>query len=142
MVIIIGIISGIITALGLGGGAVLIVGLTLLLGIEQRVAQSVNLLFFIPTAITAIILNSKRGLIRWKTAVPIIIADTICAGIGASLATKIDVVILKKMFGIFLGIIAIYEIYSLIKPYIIDKIRNNKDINRKNSMDIKKEEQK
>ena len=84
MVIIIGIISGIITSLGLGGGAVLIIGLTLLLGIEQQIAQSVNLIFFIPTAITAIILNSKR-----KT--------------------------LKRMFGGFLGIIAIYEIYTLIK---------------------------
>ena len=50
MVIIIGIISGIVTSLGLGGGAILIIGLTLFLGIEQRIAQSVNLIFFIPTA--------------------------------------------------------------------------------------------
>ena len=139
MVIIIGIISGIVTSLGMGGGAVLIVGLTLFLGIEQRVAQSVNLIFFIPTAITAIILNSKRKLIRWKTTIPVIISGTISAGIGASFATKIDVAILKKMFGVFLGIIAIYEIYSLIKPYIINKNRNNKNINK---MDIMKEEQK
>lgn len=115
MVIIISIISGIITSLGLGGGALLIIGLTLFLGIEQRIAQSVNLIFFIPTAITAIILNSKKKLIKWKIAVPIIITSGISAGIGANLATKINVLILKKMFGIFLGIIAIYEIYSLIK---------------------------
>ena len=139
MVIIIGIISGIVTALGLGGGAVLIVGLTLFLGIEQRVAQSVNLLFFIPTAITAIVLNSKRKLIQWKTAIPVIIAGTISAGIGANFATKIDVAILKKMFGVFLGIIAIYEIYSLIKLYIINKNSNNINMNK---MDIIKEEQK
>ena len=114
MVIIIGIISGIVTALGLGGGAILIIGLTLFLGIEQRIAQSVNLIFFIPTAITAIILNSKRKLIKWKTAIPVIIASAISAGIGASLAINIDIVMLKKMFGIFLGIIAIYEMYSTI----------------------------
>ena len=115
MVIIIGIISGIITSLGLGGGAVLIIGLTLLLGIEQQIAQSVNLIFFIPTAITAIILNSKRKIIKWKTAIPVIIASAISAGIGAKLATKIDTITLKRMFGGFLGIIAIYEIYTLIK---------------------------
>ena len=137
MVIVIGIISGIITSLGLGGGAFLIVGLTLFLGIEQRIAQSVNLLFFIPTAITTIILNSKRKLVQWKTAIPVIIAGTISAGIGATFATKIDIMLLKKMFGIFLGIIAIYEIYSLIKPYIINKNRNNKNINK---MDTMKEE--
>lgn len=139
MVIIIGIISGIITALGLGGGAILIIGLTLFLGIEQRIAQSVNLIFFIPTAITAIVLNSKRKLIKWKTAIPVIIASAISAGIGAGFATKVDVIILKKMFGGFLGLIAIYEIYSLIKPYIIFRNRNNKNMNK---MDIKKEEQK
>lgn len=113
MVIIIGILSGIITSLGLGGGSILIIGLTLFLGVEQRIAQSVNLIFFIPTAITAIILNSKRKLIKWKTAIPVIISSMISAGIGATFATKIDVIVLKKMFGIFLGLIAIYEIYSL-----------------------------
>lgn len=139
MVIILGIIAGILTALGSGGGTVLITGLTLFFGVEQRVAQSVNLIFFIPTAITAIILNSRRKLIRWKTAIPIIILGSISSAIGASFATQIDIGILKKMFGIFLGIIAIYEIYSLLKPYIINKNRNNKNIN---NMDIKKEEQK
>ncbi len=115
MVIIIGIISGIVTSLGLGGGAILIIALTLFLGIEQRIAQSVNLIFFIPTAITAIILNSKRKIIKWKTAIPVIIASGISAGIGANLATQIETITLKRMFGGGLGIIAIYEIYSLIK---------------------------
>ena len=115
MVIIIGIISGIVTSLGLGGGAVLIIGLTLLLGIEQRIAQSVNLIFFIPTAITAIMLNSKRKIIKWKTAIPVIIASGISAGIGANLATQIETTTLKKLFGGFLGIIEIYEIYTTIK---------------------------
>ncbi|MCI8833655.1 MAG: sulfite exporter TauE/SafE family protein [Clostridia bacterium] len=117
MIIIIGIISGIVTSLGLGGGAILIIGLTLFLGIEQRIAQSVNLIFFIPTAITAIILNSKRKIIKWKTAIPVIIASGVSAGIGANLATQINTLVLKKMFGGFLGIIAIYEIYSLIKGH-------------------------
>lgn len=131
MVIILGIISGIVTGLGLGGGTILIIGLTLFLDVEQRVAQSVNLLFFIPTAITAIIMNSKRKLIRWKVAIPVIIASIISACVGASLATAIDVKLLKKMFGVFLGIIAVYEIYSLIKLNIINKNTNNKDVNNK-----------
>ncbi len=138
MAIIIGVVAGIITALGSGGGTVLITGLNLFLGVEQRIAQSVNLLFFIPTSITAIILNSKRKLIKWKTAIPVIISGVISSAIGAKLATKIDIAILKKMFGFFLAIIALYEIYSLIKPYIISRIRNNKNMD---NLDIKKEEQ-
>ena len=115
MVILIGIIAGIVTALGAGGGTVLIIGLNLLLGIEQKVAQSINLIFFIPTAITSIILNSKNKNIKWKVAIYIIIASIIGAIIGALIAKKIKVDLLKKLFGIFLVLIAMYEIYSVRK---------------------------
>lgn len=113
MVIVIGIIAGIVAGLGQGGGTVLIVCLTIFLGVEQRVAQSVNLLFFIPTAITSIILNSKRKLIRWSIAIPVILASVVSAGIGASLANIIDISLLRRLFGVFLGVIAIYEVYTL-----------------------------
>ncbi len=125
MIIIIGILSGIVTGLGLGGGTILIIGLTLFMGTEQLVAQAVNLIFFIPTAVTGIILNTKQKNVKWNTAFKVIIASVIGAIIGASIATQVSVVILRKMFGIFLGMIAIYETYSLIKPYIIDRKSNN-----------------
>lgn len=113
MAIIIGIIAGIITGLGAGGGTVLIAGLTLLMGIEQKVAQSINLIFFIPTAVTSIILNSKRKNIKWKIAIPIIIASIVGAVIGAKLSSNIDTELLKKLFGVFLGLIALYGVYTI-----------------------------
>ena len=58
MEMIIGIISGMVTAIGMGGGTVLILLLTIFLGIQQHIAQATNLIFFVPTSITAIILNS------------------------------------------------------------------------------------
>ena len=58
--IIIGILAGIFTGLGLGGGSVLILFLTLFLNLEQHIAQATNLLFFIPSALVCIILNTKR----------------------------------------------------------------------------------
>lgn len=115
MEMVIGIIAGIVTGLGAGGGTVLIIGLNLLLDIEQRLAQLINLIFFIPTALTAIILNSKNKNIKWKIAIPIIISSIIGAIIGAIVAVKIDVHILKKLFGIFLALIAICEFYSVFK---------------------------
>jgi len=54
MEILIGIVSGIIGGLGMGGGTVLILLLSLFLDIEQHIAQATNIVFFVPTAISAI----------------------------------------------------------------------------------------
>ena len=45
--ILIGIVSGLITGTGMGGGTVLIALLTFVLGLDQHVAQATNLIFFI-----------------------------------------------------------------------------------------------
>lgn len=117
--IITGLISGIISGTGMGGGTILILVLSVFLGIEQHTAQASNLIFFVPTAITAIIVAIKENLIEWKIGITIAITGSISAIIGAMISTKMNVVILKKCFGIFLGVIAIYEIYSFIKQYKI-----------------------
>lgn len=122
---VISIISGIATGIGIGGGTILIIGLSLFLGVEQKISQSVNLLFFIPTAITSIIINTRRKKVRWRVAIVVIIASIIGAIIGVNIALILEVKVLKKLFGIFIGIIALYEIYSLIRPYIINKKSNN-----------------
>ena len=69
--IFIGIVAGIVGGLGMGGGTVLILFLSLFLGIEQHIAQATNIIFFIPTAITAIIVNLKNKNINLKVAAPI-----------------------------------------------------------------------
>ncbi len=112
-----GLIAGTITGNGMGGGTVLILILSIVLGLEQHTAQATNLIFFIPTSISAIIINIKQKLIVWKIAVPIIIFGVIGAVIGASISINTNVASLKKYFGIFIGAIAIYEIFDLIKEY-------------------------
>ena len=64
-----------------------------------------------------------------KFGIPIAISGVVGAVIGAMIANKLDVVHLKKYFGIFLGLIAIWEIYSLVKKYRDTKKRHNKDMN-------------
>ena len=60
MSILIGIFSGIFSGIGMGGGTILIFLLTTFLNIEQHLAQSTNLIYFIPTAISAIFVNYKN----------------------------------------------------------------------------------
>jgi uncharacterized membrane protein YfcA len=64
---------------------------------------------------------AKDKLINWKIGIPVAIFGIIGACIGASLSLRMEVDRLRKYFGIFLAIIAIFEIYSSIKKYILDK---------------------
>ena len=118
MEILIGIVSGIISGTGMGGGTILIFLLSFLMGIEQHIAQATNLIFFVPTAIVAIIVNLKNKNIDIKLATIISIFGILGAIIGANISIKIDVTNLRKCFGIFLAIIAINEIYTIFKIYI------------------------
>ena len=124
--IIIGAISGIFSGIGMGGGTVLIFLLTTFLNLEQHIAQATNLIYFVPTAISAIIVNYREQNIDIKLATTMSIFGIIGAIIGASISTNIDVNQLRKLFGIFLAIIAIHEIYTLFKQYKLYRKRNNK----------------
>ena len=61
--IVIGVISGIVSGTGMGGGTILIFLLTFFCGIEQHIAQASNLVFFIPTSLVAIYMNLKNKMI-------------------------------------------------------------------------------
>ena len=123
--VLIGILSGIISGTGMGGGTILIFLLMYVLGIEQHIAQATNLVFFIPTSIIAIIMNLKNKNTALKTAILVSVFGVFGAIIGANIAIKIDVDMLRKSFGIFLLIIAIHEIYTIIKWYKKQKMRDN-----------------
>lgn len=124
--ILIGIVSGIISGTGMGGGTILIFLLTFIMGVEQHMAQATNLIFFIPTSIVAIIINLKNKNIDLKLAIIISIFGILGAIIGANISMYTDVKILKKCFGIFLAIVAINEIYSIIKLYKKERKTDNK----------------
>ena len=102
--------------------------LTIFLNQEQHIAQGANLIFFIPTCITAIIINLKNKNIKIKVAIPIIISGILGAMIGAKISINMPIEKLKKYFGVFLLIIAINEFYSLKKEYIKNKKTNTKNI--------------
>ena len=124
--ILIGIASGTVAALGMGGGTVLILLLGLFSDMNQHLIQGTNLIFFIPTSITAIYMNIKNKTIDYKKSGIIIFSGIVGAIIGSKLSFKFENDSLKKYFGVFLLFIAFFEIYSLIKQYKVDKKENNK----------------
>lgn len=115
--IIFGVIAGIVTGLGMGGGTVLILLLSLFSGLEQHIAQATNLVFFIPTSIAAIIMNFKQKNVNLKLAINISFFGIIGAILGSIISNNISSNNLRKYFAIFILIIAIHEIYELYKQY-------------------------
>ena len=107
---IIGLISGIVSGTGMGGGTILIFLLSFLLGVEQHVAQATNLIFFIPTSIVAIIVNIKNKNIDIKLAIIISIFGILGAIWGANISIHTDVNLLKKFLISILAVIAMVEI--------------------------------
>ena len=119
--ILMGIVSGIVTGIGMGGGTILILLLSIIWKYDQHIAQATNLIFFIPTSIISIIVNLKEKNINIKLAVILSVSGIIGAIIGAYIGINIDVNKLKKCFAMFLIIIAIHEVYSLYNEYIKSK---------------------
>ena len=117
MEIIFGIIAGIVTGLGMGGGTILIFLLSLFIGVEQHIAQATNLVFFIPTSLAAIIINLKQKNIDLKLAIYISFFGIIGAIVGAIISNNISSENLRRYFAIFILIIAIHEVYGLYKEY-------------------------
>ena len=106
---IIGLFSGIISGMGIGGGTILIPSLVFFSHLNQKEAQGINLIVFIPVAIVALIVHYREGNIKIKQAKKIIIGGIFGAIIGSLFAMKINPSSLKKYFGIFLLFIGIYE---------------------------------
>lgn len=94
--------ASVISAWGVGGGTLLLLVMTLFLGVDQRTAQGVNLLFFLPTAASALVCHARGGYLdkpTLKSAVPIAV---LAALIGAWISNAMDVELLRKPFGVYL----------------------------------------
>ncbi|MEG2670450.1 MAG: sulfite exporter TauE/SafE family protein, partial [Oscillospiraceae bacterium] len=84
-------------------------------GIGQQLAQGINLMYFIPTGIIALVVHIRNKNFEAKTALLIGGFGVVGAVIGSWVAMTLSGNSLRKMFGIFLLIIGIYEIYNGVK---------------------------
>ncbi|SCY17320.1 sulfite exporter TauE/SafE family protein [Alkaliphilus peptidifermentans] len=115
ILILLGLISGFIGGMGIGGGTILIPGLIFITDLKQQTIQSINLISFIPVAIIALFVHTKNKNVDYKVGVPIIIFGLLGAWFGSSIALKIPSDTLKKLFGVFLLIMGIYEFFYKVK---------------------------
>ena len=108
---VIGAVLGFLSGLGVGGGSLLILWLTLVLGLEQSQARSINLLFFFFCAIPACLIRSRRTQIPWRTLLPAMVSGCLCAWIVSLISGNWDLSLLKKGFGILLLVTGLRELF-------------------------------
>ncbi len=104
-----GLLSGILGSMGLGGGGILIIYLSLFTDVKPLTAQGANLLFFIPIGILSLIIYSIKKQIKWKITIKIAIFGILGAITGIFIADYIGGDITQKIFGGFLCIMGITE---------------------------------
>ena len=106
-----GLVCGVLTGWGIGGGSLLMVWMTAVLSMDQRAAQSVNLLYFLPTAAAALLLHAKNRMVEWKAVLPAAAAGCATAALAAWLAAGLETELLRRLFGGFLILVGLSEIF-------------------------------
>ena len=81
-----------------------------MLEVKGEIRSFNNLLYFIPTAIAALILHSKHHQLEWKAVWPAALCGCAIAAGFSLLAMGMDLTLLRRLFGIFLLVTGISEL--------------------------------
>lgn len=103
--------AGVLSGFGVGGGTLLLLYLTAFAGMEQRLAQGINLVYFLPAAAAALPAHFKNGFVDPAAALPAILTGLVSAGLCAWAASGLDTDLLRRCFGGFLVVIGLRELF-------------------------------
>lgn len=107
----IGTALGFLAGLGIGGGSLLILWLSTVIGMDHITARGINLLFFIPAACIACLFRWRQGNLDLPTILPAAISGCVFALLGSWISTIIDTALLKQLLGILLVATGIRELF-------------------------------
>lgn len=108
--IFIGTVLGFLSGLGVGGGSLLLLWLTLVLDQPQDHARLMNLMFFIPCALVASLFRWKSARLDGKLTLTAIAAGLLGAVLGNLLGRELDMDIMRKIFGVLFILCGIREL--------------------------------
>ena len=108
--VIVGALLGFLTGLGVGGGSLLILWLTLVLGFDESTARGINLLFFLPASAICCFFRLRQGTLKLRTCLPAVLSGCAAAILGALTAASINTALLRRPFGILLLLTGLREL--------------------------------
>ena len=109
--LVLGLVFGFLAGLGIGGGSLLIMWLTLILQMQLQEARAINLVFFIAAAGTITLFRWKKGRFDPKVILPAVISGCVAAVVFTWIGSKLELTILRKIFGILLLATGIRELF-------------------------------
>ena len=107
---------GFLAGLGIGGGSLLILWLTMVLEMPHSAARGINLLFFLPAAVISAIFRLRQGKIPFQKILPAMIAGCITAAVFSYLSGSMQIDPMKKLFGGLLILTGLRELFYRRKP--------------------------
>ena len=109
----IGLVAGILSStVGIGGGIIIVPGLVLVLAVSQKVAQGTSLALMLPPiGILAVVNYWKAGYVDFKVAGIICVTFLLGSYLGSKVAIGLPENVIKKIFGVFLLILAVKYLF-------------------------------
>ena len=99
-----------LAGLGVGGGSLLMLWLTLFLNTEPNTARAMNLILFIPTAIISSFFRKRQGTLRLHKIFPGILTGCLTAAVFSLVSRQVPIQALQKLFGVLLLITGLKEL--------------------------------
>ncbi len=90
---------GVLSGLGIGSGGLLVIYLTLVLGVEQLTAQSINLWFFLFSSAASLAVQFGKRRLFFRVILIITLSGLVGALGGSLLAAALPKAVLRRLFG-------------------------------------------
>lgn len=107
-----------LAAMGVGGGGLAVIYLVLVLGVEQKAAQGINLVFFVIASLCSIPFHAKKGRIKWKLSAVFALTGALGAVFGCILGARTAPKAVRTAFGIFLIFSGALALFGVAKSFI------------------------
>lgn len=99
-----------LSGMGIGGGGLLVIYLSLVMELPQYTAQGINLLFFLFSSASSLSVHMQKRKLFWPVILVMSISGMIASPLGALTAKALPSELLRKLFG---GVLIVSGVLSL-----------------------------
>ncbi len=111
LAIAVGALTGILSGFGIGGGSLLILYLTAVVGVEQYAAGGTNLLYFLACAPAALVSHIRHKRVEFRAVWWCVLAGAVTSLAAAWVASVMNTDLLRRLFGILLLYVGARELF-------------------------------
>ena len=110
--ILVALLISLLAGMGVGGGGLLVLYMTLVEGIAQREAQGINLIFFLSASLPAFLFNIRKRKLNAKRLLLLSSFGALFSWLGAAAACGCNPSLLRKAFGVFSATTGLISLFS------------------------------